>query len=67
MSARAAAVGEQLPDVTLYVGAENYGKPSEVKLRDIFKGKKGPSRRKLHTRSRHRLMARTIYLIFPEL
>ena len=36
-----AKVGDQLPDVTLYEGQPGYGAPKEVKLRDLFAGKKG--------------------------
>lgn len=33
--------GDQLPDVVLTEGAPDYGKGTDVKLRDLFKGKKG--------------------------
>ena len=36
-----AKVGDQLPDVTLHEGQPNYGAPKEVRLRELFAGKKG--------------------------
>jgi 2-Cys peroxiredoxin 5 len=40
-SSAVAKVGDQLPDVTLYEGQPGYGAPKEVKLRELFAGKKG--------------------------